>query len=372
VAKSEKSTSRVVAEIGTIREHLVELEELVSCHKFEEQLPADLCYHLPAAYYIVEDGVFKHTNAQFQQITGYSEHELIGRSPLSLVAPEDSQVIRKRAVDILKQKRSLITQYRIVTKDAQIKWVIEIASPVFSDGVREIIANLIDVTELKKADESDRSGEEKYRDLCENASDMIMCTTPSGLITYTNRAWRQTMGYSEGEINNLSLFEIVPYDYKDYWLEVLHQAISGEQNCSVDSILVSSSDSRINVQGTINCRFVDGKPVYTRGILRNVTRLKQEMADREASLNHISEIENKLAQSKREFEEFVHIASHDLREPLRKISSFGALLRESLEDKLDSDQHENLDFMVDGAERLQAMINDLLAYSRITTKAKPF
>ena len=372
MAKSEKSTSRVVAEIGTIREHLVELEELVSCHKFEEQLPADLCYHLPAAYYVVEDGVFKHTNAQFQQITGYSEHELIGRSPLSLVAPEDSQVIRKRAVDILKQKRSLITQYRIVTKDAQIKWVIEIASPVFSDGVREIIANLIDVTELKKADESDRSGEEKYRDLCENASDMIMCTTPSGLITYTNRAWRQTMGYSEGEINNLSLFEIVPYDYKDYWLEVLHQAISGEQNCSVDSILVSSSDSRINVQGTINCRFVDGKPVYTRGILRNVTRLKQEMADREASLNHISEIENKLAQSKREFEEFVHIASHDLREPLRKISSFGALLRESLEDKLDSDQHENLDFMVDGAERLQAMINDLLAYSRITTKAKPF
>ena len=372
MAKSDKGTSRVVAEIGTIREHLVELEQLVSCGQFEEQLPADLCYHLPAAYYVVEDGVFKHVNTQFQQITGYSEHELIGRSPLSLVAPEDSQAIRKSAVEILKRKRSLVTQYRIVTKDARTKWVIEIASPVFSNGVREVIANLIDITELKKADESDRSEEEKYRDLCENASDMIQCTTPSGLITYTNRAWRQTMGYSEDEVDNLSLFEIVPYDYKDCWLEVLHQAISKEQPYNVDAILISSGGNKISVQGTINCRFADGKPVYTRGILRNVTKLKKELADREAALNHITEIENKLAQSKREFEEFVHVASHDLREPLRKISSFGALLQESLEAKLDDDQHENLDFMIDGAERLQAMINDLLAYSRITTRAKPF
>jgi PAS domain S-box-containing protein len=372
VAKSDKNTSRVVEEIGTIREHLIELEQLVSCGQFKEQLPADLCYHLPAAYYVVEDGVFKQTGAQFQQITGYSERELIGKSPLSLVAPEDSQAIGKRAVEILKEKRALVTQYRIVTKDAKVKWVIEIAAPVFSNGVREIIANLIDITELKKADESDRSGEEKYRDLCENASDMIQCTTPSGLITYTNRAWRQTMGYSEDEVNNLSLFEIVPYDYKDHWLEVLHQAISGEQPYNVDSMLVSSSGNKINVQGTLNCRFVDGKPVYTRGILRNVTKLKQEQANREAALNHISEIEDKLAQSRREFEEFIHIASHDLREPLRKIGSFGALLQESLEGKLDDDQRENLDFMIDGAERMQTMINDLLAYSRITTRAKPF
>jgi light-regulated signal transduction histidine kinase (bacteriophytochrome) len=89
-------------------------------------------------------------------------------------------------------------------------------------------------------------------------------------------------------------------------------------------------------------------------------------------VQRIGEIQSKLEQSQREFEEFVHIASHDLREPLRKISSFGTLLKESLEDKLDDDQRENLSFMTDGAERMQSMIDDLLAYSRITTKAKPF
>ncbi len=369
---SNKSTSRVVAEIGTIREHLVELEQLLVGSQSQEQLPADLFYHSPAAFYVVEDGVFKFTSPRLRELTGYSEDELIGRSPLSLIVPEDSREVGERVIKLLKKRRLLVHQYRIITKDAKIKWVIESASPIFGNGKQAFIANLIDVTELKQVEESDRSDEEKYRDLCENANDMIQCTTPGGLITYTNRAWRQTMGYNEGAINNLSLFEITPQDYKDYWLEVLNQAISGEQPYNVDAVLVSTSGDRINVQGTINCRFVDGKPVYTRGILRNVTKIKQELAEREAALSHISEIENKLEQSKREFEELIHIASHDLREPLRKIGSFGALLQESLEDKLDGDQRENLDFMIDGAERLQSMINDLLAYSRITTRAKPF
>jgi PAS domain S-box-containing protein len=372
VTKPENSTSRVVAEIGTIREHLVELEQLVASAQLQEMLPEDLFYHSPAAFYVVENGVFKLTSPQLRQITGYSESELIGRSPLSLIAAEDGHKVREGVIKLLNKKQLLVHQYRIITKDAKTKWVIESASPIFDNGRQAFIANIIDVTELKQKEESDRSSEEKYRDLCENASDMIQCTTPSGLITYTNRAWRQTMGYSDDEINNLSLFEIAPCEYKDYWLEVLHRAISEKQPCNVDSILVSSSGDRIDVQGTINCRFVDGKPVYTRGMLRNVTKLKQEMADRETALNHINEIEDKLEQSKREFEEFIHVASHDLREPLRKISSFGALLQESLEDKLDDDQCENLGFMIDGAERLQAMINDLLAYSRITTRTKPF
>ena len=372
MTKSDESTSRVVAEIGTIREHLVELEQLVAGDRSQEQLQADLFYHSTAAFYVVEDGVFKSTSPQLQEITGYSEHELIGRSPLSLIVPEDGHKVREGVIKLLDKRQLLVHQYRLITKDAKTKWVIESASPIFDNGKQAFIANLIDITELKRAEESDKSSEEKYRDLCENASYMIQCTTPSGLITYTNRAWRKTIGYSENEIKNLSLFEIIPYDDKDYWLEVLHQVISKERSYNVDSILVSSSGDRINVQGSINCRFVDGKPVYTRGIFRNVTKLKQELANRESALEHINEIESKLKQSKREFEEFIHIASHDLREPLRKISSFGALLQESLEDKLDDDQRENLDFMTDGAERLQSMINDLLAYSRITTKAKPF
>jgi PAS domain S-box-containing protein len=372
VAASDKSTSRVVAELSSIRGHLEELENLAVSGQFQEKLPTDLLYQFPAAFYVVEDGVFKLVSPRLIEITGYSESELIGRSPLSIIAHEDSHIVSEGSVEVLTKKRSLVRQYRITAKDAKIRWVLESVSPIFENGKDVLIANLIDITELKQLQESDRIGEEKYRDLCENTSDMIQCTTPSGLITYTNPAWRQTMGYSVDEVSNLSIFEIAPRDYKDYWLHVLHQVISREQPCNVDSFLITNSGNRISVQGTINCRFVDGKPVYTRGILRNVTQQKQELAEREAALERIGEIQTKLEQSKHEFEEFIHIASHDLREPLRKISSFGALLKESLESKLDDDQLENLNFMTDGAERMQSMIDDLLAYSRITNRAKPF
>jgi PAS domain S-box-containing protein len=201
---------------------------------------------------------------------------------------------------------------------------------------------------------------------------MIQCVDLNGSILYANRTWRDTLGYSKDEITNLSIFDIAPSEYKDYWLDLLQQVISGEKLCNVDSVLRSRSGARIDIQGTVNCRFENEKPLYTRGILRDITKQKKERIETEALMNRVSEINTRLEQSKSEFEEFIHIASHDLQEPLRKVSSFGALLQESLAGKLDEDQIENLGFMIDGAKRMQSMIDDLLICSRITTRAKPF
>ncbi len=70
-----------------------------------------------------------------------------------------------------------------------------------------------------------------------------------------------------------------------------------------------------------------------------------------------------------ELRDFVHMTSHDLREPLRKISSFGQLLKDSLNGKLENEDQESLEFMVDGAERMTQMIEYLLTYSRVNAKA---
>lgn len=75
-----------------------------------------------------------------------------------------------------------------------------------------------------------------------------------------------------------------------------------------------------------------------------------------------------LEASHRELKDFIYMTSHDFREPLRKIASFGAILKESLDGKIDQEDQENLDFMIDGAERMNQMIEDLLAYSRINTR----
>lgn len=127
----------------------------------------------------------------------------------------------------------------------------------------------------------------------------------------------------------------------------------------------------------------------TLNLLEDANEAKNELeASRQAILNMVHDLETgkreaenakemlaaanvKLERSNKELLDFAYIASHDLREPMRKISAFGQLLQESLKGKLDEDEEENFAFMIDGATRMQQMIDDLLVYSRVSTKAKP-
>jgi signal transduction histidine kinase len=111
----------------------------------------------------------------------------------------------------------------------------------------------------------------------------------------------------------------------------------------------------------------------------SIDNLNKEIARREQTEKELEISNRDLAETVRKVEEvncklkdFVYIASHDLREPLRKISSFSQLLKQSLEGSLVGDDKENLEFMVDGANRMTAMIEGLLTYSRIDTQEAAF
>jgi signal transduction histidine kinase len=114
-------------------------------------------------------------------------------------------------------------------------------------------------------------------------------------------------------------------------------------------------------------------------VTKRTSELRKEVSERKKTEHELQELNaelemtiNRLTEANHELEQFAFITSHHLREPVRKISMFGKLLANSLADKLDNDQRENLSFMIDGATKIEQMVKGLKLYLQVSIEKMEF
>jgi len=338
-----------------------------------ENLFATLANESPVGICIIQDGKFCYTNPTFQSNTGYGEDELLGRDSLELVVPEDRQMARENAIKMLKGELTLPHQFRVMHKDGGIHWVIESVASVQYRGRRAVLGNLLDITERKRMEEALRDSEEKLRKMFESVTDGISVIDLKGNITEVNERAVEMHGFrSKDELRGKSAFELVaPRDHEKIAADMKKAIKQGTIRRTEYTLLRADGSEFPGELSTSVLKDASDNVVGHVTIVRDITERKRAEEERKALLQDIRKSNRRLEEANKELQDFVYVASHDLREPLRKISSFGTLLQDSLEGKLDEDQQENFEFMIDGARRMQDMIDALLTYSRLTTRAKP-
>jgi len=160
-------------------------------------------------------------------------------------------------------------------------------------GEREVLLLVRDISDRKQAEEDLRQlnqsleervkqrtaklqeREAELRDFFDNATDLIQSLAPDGRILFVNRAWRETLGYTEQEIQHLSITQILHPNQVRSWMEMMQDVLNGNPYQTVETTFITQEGKEIIVEGNINCRFDQDTVIATRGIFRDITARKR-------------------------------------------------------------------------------------------------
>ncbi|WP_414515593.1 GAF domain-containing protein [Synechococcus sp. W60.3] len=220
-------------------------------------------------------------NRAAEQLSGYSLAEVKNRLlwDLGLIPPEDVLGV-KQAFEQLKGNHSLFLNrhenfWR--TKQGALRLISWSNTALINAAgeVEFVMGTGIDITDRKLAELALKESEERYRDLFENASDLIQSVDAEGHFLYVNRAWKETLGYDEAQVYQMTLFDILHPDCREHCQALFQKLLAGEKLERVETAFLTASGETVWVEGNVNCRFEDGVMVATRGIFRNITEQKK-------------------------------------------------------------------------------------------------
>jgi PAS domain S-box-containing protein len=235
------------------------------------------------------DGRLLECNDAMATMLGYSSREdLLGRQVSgTLIVPAEYEAL---LAELKAEKKLSNREMRLQRKDGSGLWVIENATLVDgAEGRSPVIENTcIDITEWKSTLEELRASEERYRELFENASDIVYTTDLEGRITSLNHVGQQILGYSQEEAAQLDIWRLIDPKHWDRVKQERQRLFAGEVNLNVELEVKAKDGRRVILEVRPRVIYKDGKPLGMQAIGRDITGREEA----EVELRHAQKLES--------------------------------------------------------------------------------
>jgi PAS domain S-box-containing protein len=325
----------------------------------------------PDAMIVVnERGEIVLVNLQAEKQFGYHRDELLGKMVNSIVPRGFAERLvadgLRSAEDALAQQIGTGIELTARRKNGS-EFPIEIMlSPLRSTEGILVTAAIRNISVRKDAEAHLVQMENKYRGLLEAAPDAMVVVNQAGKIVLLNLQAETQFGYRRDELLGQKMSNIVPAGFPERLvadsLRSAEDALAQQIGTGIELTARRKDGSEFPIEIMLS-PLESAEGVLVTAAIRDITARKKSEAQ-------LLEKVKELNRSNEELQQFAYIASHDLQEPLRMVASYTALLARRYKGKLDADADDFIAFAVDGASRMQLLIRDLLAYSRVGSKGK--